>query len=205
MPTTTNEPTNDREIAVDETVAVLVLKYNSSSGLWEPASTTQISIDTVHDRIHEGRYFSGGYYNAAVANNATIQLLLVLGATHSLHAVMKCASGGNSVVELYEDTTYSAAGTAVAMTNHNRSSDKVFAGTVTHTPTITGVGTPLNGTTFVPGGTGGGMGGSTPGGSVDFSQELVLAPTKVYLFRITNIAGSTQPMSIQLKGYQPAL
>jgi hypothetical protein len=201
MTTSVNEPANDRILAVDETSATLILQYDAVTGLWTPALTTQAGIDTVHDRIHQGRYFSGGYYNAAVANNASIDLLLVLGAINNFHCVMSGAAGGDSLLQIYENTTYSAAGTAVGMTNHNRSSAKVFDGAVTSMPTITAVGDQLNSTLFVPGG----QKAQSSGGEGTFSSEFVLKLSTAYLFRLTNISGAAKNMSVLLKGYQPIL
>lgn len=160
-----------------------------------------LTVDIVHQRVHEGRYFSGGYYNAAVADTNTIQLLVQTTAEVT-HAVFNATSSGDAYIQLFEGATVSAAGTAVTMSNHNRQSTKVFGGTVTHTPTVTGTGTQVNGTSLMPGGTkSAGSGGEFDG----FGAEFVLAASTIYLFRVTNVAGGNAKMDVALKCYQPNL
>lgn len=159
-------------------------------------------IDIAHIKVHEGRYFSGGYYNASVAGGGAIDLLIQSSATEDTHVRFHLMTGGDATSQLYEGTTFSAAGTAVTISNHNRQSAKVFSGTVTHTPTVTDVGSQLNGTQFVPGGGGGNaVGGEMPG----FLNEFILAASTTYLLRVTNITGNNQAMAVHFECYQPTL
>ena len=159
------------------------------------------AIDTVHNRVHEGRFFSGGYYNAAVADTATLDILIQSSATLSTHMRFEGAAGGDALLQIYKGTTFSAVGTAIPMSNHNDTSAKAFSGTVTHTPTITAVGTALNDTKYVPGG----QKAQSGGGAGSFGSEFVLAANTVYLFRLTNIGGAAKRMSASIEGYQPNL
>lgn len=160
-----------------------------------------ISIDYAHQKTHEGRYFSGGYYNSSLADTASVMLLVQMGATYALHSKISATVTGNCTLYIFEDTTFSAAGTGVTMANHNRSSSKVFSGTVTHTPTITADGTQLNGTELLPGG-GKHSSGGVEGG---FSNEFILATSKNYMIRCTNVSGGAIKVSIGIEGYQPTL
>jgi hypothetical protein len=162
-----------------------------------PTTTT---IDYPHQKTHEGRYFSGGYYDSSVANNGTLDLLVQSSSTEYSHIKFSAVSSGNATVQLYTGTTVSAAGTGVTMSNHNRASAKAFSGTVTHTPTVTGVGTQINGTGFIAGGPGGGE-----GGDFGFSNEFILDKSTNYLFRVTNVSGSASKISSLIQGYQPTL
>lgn len=162
---------------------------------------TQVVIDIVHQRAHEGRYFSGGYYNASVANNGVIELILQTSSEQDTHTKVHVAAGGDATIQIYEGATFSNAGTSVAVSNHNRKSSKSFAGTLTHTPTLTGTGTQINGTQFLPGG---GIIASI-GGEYDFSNEFILDNATTYLFRATNISGSATDMIISFQCYQPDL
>lgn len=164
-----------------------------------PIPTTTV-IDYPHQKTHEGRYFSGGYYDSSVANNGTLDILIQSSSSQYMHTKFSAVSSGNATVQIYEGTTVSAAGTGVTMTNHNRASSKVFSGTVTHTPTVTGVGTQVNGTGFIAGGPGGGE-----GGDFDFSNEFILNISTNYLFRITNVSGSSAKISASIQGYEPTL
>jgi hypothetical protein len=158
-------------------------------------------IDYLHKKVHEGRWFSGGYYNAALADSGNIDLLIQTSSTYAMHMVASAISSGSSTFQIYEGTTFSSAGTAVTMSNHNRSSAKVFSGTVTHTPTITAVGTQINGTGYVPGSTK----SSGGGGEFGFQNEFILAASTTYLFRSTNNSGATAKTSIHIECYQPTL
>jgi hypothetical protein len=127
--------------------------------------------------------------------------MLIQGAVQSTHAKFTVTVTGNSTVQLYEGTTFSVAGAAVSMTNHNRSSSKVFDATVTSGPTVTGVGTQINGTGLIPAGdkhTGG-------GGEFGFGNEFILAPSTNYLLRTTNVSGGAIKISMSIEGYQPTL
>jgi hypothetical protein len=162
---------------------------------------TAVTIDYPHQKTHEGRYFSGGYYNASIANGATIELLIQMGAATTWHSKIRASSGGDATVQIFENATFSAAGTSVTVSNHNRSSSKVSDATVTHTPTLTADGTQVNGTILIPGGST----GNSAGGSGGFEDEYILAVSKVYLVRLTNTAGTSEPMSLLVEGYQPTL
>ncbi len=159
-----------------------------------------VNIDYAHQKVHEGRFFSGSYYNSSVADAASINLLIQNTSQYS-HSKIAISASGDCLLYLFEDTTFSGAGTAVDMINHNRASSKVFAGTVTHTPTITLDGTQLNGAEFLPGGNkhiGGGAGAG-------FENELILDINTNYMFRLTNISGSSAKLYIHFDCYQPTL
>ena len=160
------------------------------------------TIDTVHHKVHEGRFFSGGYYNAALANGATLDILIQGGSLQSTHTVFGLTSGAECTVQIFEDVTFSSAGTAITMSNHNRSSTKVVSGTFTHSPTITSTGNQINGTAYVAGGNGGNASGGTFAG---FTTEFLLDKTKNYLLRVTNVSGGTIKASGHLDLYQPNL
>jgi hypothetical protein len=163
---------------------------------------TQVVIDSVHEEVHEGKFFSGGYYNSSVANNAAIDLLVQSSSAHYTHVKMRVAGGGDMTVQIYENATFSSAGTSVTMTNHNRASSKSFSGTVTHTPTITGTGSQINGTSYIPGGpSGGGAGSAHAGSDFSYNNEFILDKSKNYLFRITNVSGGAIKMSAAIEGY----
>lgn len=159
------------------------------------------TIDSVHARVHEGRYFSGGYYNLTVADAASI-VVLVQTTSVVLHVKFGGACGGNALATLYEGTTVSNVGTTITMANHNRLSSKIFSGTVTHTPTITGNGTQVNGVQFIPGGSKLAGGGSS---FVGFNNEMILAPNTNYSFHVTNISGATNVAQIDMECYTPSI
>jgi hypothetical protein len=166
----------------------------------DPVHLRNITIDTVHQKTHEGRYFSGGAYLSNLANGATLSLLIQSDPTQSTHTRLSVTAGGNVTLQLYEGVTISVAGSAVTMSNHNRSSSKVFAGTVTSQPTTSG-GSQLNATQFIAGGSGPHAGGGGGG----FSAEWVLAPSQTYLAVVTNTSGGAIPLTLECAAYQPDL
>lgn len=166
----------------------------------ELRASSVITIIHEHQKVHEGRYFSGGVYNAALADTASIEILIQTG-DQAFHTKLEASASGDTLIYIFEDTTFSAAGTAVTMSNHNRDSVKAFDGTVTHTPTLTTDGTQLNGVSFIAAGTkhtGG-------GGDFGFSNEYILAPNTDYLFRITNVSGGAIKIAASVEGYLPTL
>lgn len=158
------------------------------------------SIEYVHAQTHAGRFFSGSAYNASVANGANLDMLIQVG-VQPFHAQFEVTSSGDATVRIYEGATFSAAGTAVTMSNHNRTSAKTFVGTVTSGPTITATGTQVNGTGLIPAGTK----NQATGGAFGFGNEFVLKTSTNYLVRVTNDSGAAAKINIGVMGYEPNL
>ena len=173
----------------------------------ELRSLAVTTIDYAHDKTHEGRFFSGGYYNPALVNNGIFDVLIDMG-PDVFHTQATITIQGDSTIEIYEGTIASG-GSSIIMTNHNRMSSKTFTGSVYHTPTISSLGNKLSSTAYIPAGTssGGGSGSSKTGSgaSVGFSNEFILAINTKYLFRLTNISGASIRAFIHLEGYQPTI
>lgn len=159
------------------------------------------TLDTTHKRLHEGRFFSGGYYNSSLADTGVLEIVIQSSATIYSHLSIEASSSGNCIVELFSGATFSAAGTSITMSNHNRNSAKSFSGTVTHTPTLTANGTQINGTGFLAAGQKGDGFGVFEG----FTGEFLLALSTTYLIRITNVSGGAAKVSSDIRIYQPNL
>lgn len=161
-----------------------------------------ITVTTEHSKVHQGEFFSSGYYNATVANTTAINVLVQVPTDISIHTYFKVLSGGDSLFEAFEGVTFSAQGTDTGTLNNNRTSTNTPDTIVTHTPTITDT-VSLIWQEFIPGGSGAGSGQVTPGAVQNVaSEQSILAPNTNYLFRLTNNAGSTQPLQIQLAFYE---
>jgi hypothetical protein len=171
---------------------------------WDYINEAAVTMGEVHANIHRGIFFSGGYGAEGIADDGTLILLVQTGASQSAHLRYAGSAGGDHRVEFFEDTTVSAAGTAIACSNRNRFSSNVCAATVTHTPTVTGVGTELI-NSILPGGTAVGQGQTTPGSSATGFSEWVLKHNTIYMLRITNLAGTAQPLSASVDFYEPDL
>lgn len=157
-----------------------------------------ISTDVVHQRIHQGIMFGATVYDAALANAADLELLLQVGAGVA-HARLVGRIGGDGELRLFEGTTFSSAGSAVASVNRNRTKSITSTVTVTSAPTITDDGTELE-TQLIPGGSGFLLSG---GGEGPVFEEVILAPSTNYLLRLTNISGGNQPANLAVDYYLP--
>lgn len=158
-----------------------------------------VTIPVVHHEVHEGETFTSSYKSAdgaPVADNGTVDLLLQTGAKYA-HLVFGVACGGDLEIALYEGTTVSNLGTPLAENNMKRYSAKTATVAVTHSPTVTLVGTLLL-NRFVPGGTGPQAVGSTS----RENTEWVLKASTIYLIRGINRAGNAQPMSTVAQWYE---
>jgi hypothetical protein len=112
---------------------------------------------------------------------------------------MAGVAGQNVRAELYEDTTFSVAGTPVVPRNRNRFSSNVSDATVTHGPTITLVGTTLF-VGFIPAGSG----NKPPAGDLSSFEEWILLPNTVYLLRlVNNLENSATPATVSVNFYEP--
>ena len=147
--------------------------------------------------IHDGVQYGVGYYDSSLASSGTIDLLIQTNG-YDLWTLLSLAAGGDALLQVYEGTTFSAAGTSLPPTNLNRthSADSLEA-VVTHTPTITADGT-LIWQQFMPGGTG----GNAAGGTLDTFQQGIFAPNEDYLLRLTNLAGTAQPCQLTALLYE---
>ena len=147
-----------------------------------------VAMDEIHSRIHRGGFFSAGISDPALADSGVLELLLQTPTTGGIHARFAGSLGGDARAQLFEGTTFTAAGAAVAAINRNRFSQNTTGLTITSGATLTLDGTPLfDG--FIPGGTGQPM---SPGGTARTFQEFILAQDTVYLVRLTNVSGAVQ-------------
>jgi len=185
---------NDGDISSTNPIPVIGPITNT-----ELRASSIVTITHEHNKTHEGSFFSCGYYVNSLANNGTLDILIDLD-TAPFHVQASTSAGGDCTIQLYEDTIYTS-GTPINVTNHNRVSSNTFIGSILHTPSITNLGNQLSGTGLLLGGSQ----GKAYGGSFGFANEMVLAPTKNYLYRVTNISGSTIKAYIHIEGYQNIL
>lgn len=157
------------------------------------------TISTVHEHVHGAETFEASYKSpdgAEVVDDAFIEMLLQVGARYP-HLFFTISCGGDSEAALYEGTTFSDAGTALAANNMNRPIATTATTVVTYTPTITLPGTLLF-NNFIPGG----VGPKASGGTIRQGTERVLIPGTNYLIRGINRSGNPQPMAIVAQWYE---
>ena len=158
----------------------------------------QVIIDSVHDEVHEGEMMHAEYYAASVNNNASVDVLITTGESEA-HAVMNLSAGGSCVAYLYESPD-ATGGTAITCYNMKRDNSRVPSATVEHTPSVSGTGsTALIAGRLIPGGT---SQTTRVGGGTRTGTEWILAPSTKYLFRVTNISGSTVGVSVAVEFYE---
>lgn len=176
-----------------EAQVVSLAPYDETTG-------AALVIDTVHHEVHEGEMFHASHTNGSVSNGASLDVLLVTGATVETHVSWEVFAGGQVTVYLYEGATTSAAGTAVVAYNMKRDSLNTPEATVTHTPTVTATGTTalINGR-ILPGGT---SPTTRVGGGIRSGAEWILAPETQYLLRVTNTSGGTIAVNVGLEWYE---
>ena len=155
------------------------------------------AIGTAHFRIHQGRLFTVGLTDEAVLAAAVFDALIVTG-TIPPHMVISAASEVNARLQLFEDTTTSADGSANIPMNNNRMSTRASDLRLYSGPTITGVGTQLDGDRLILAGK-----ANTGGSEITSFLETILKPNSKYLIRMTNISVQTGVMSIAAYYYEP--
>lgn len=155
------------------------------------------SIGTAHHRIHQGRFFTAEIVDEAVLAAAVFDGLIVLG-DESAHLVFAVSSESNARLQFFEDTVTSADGNQNVPMNHNRYSTRVSALSLYDTPTVTSVGTQLDGDKVI-------LAGKTKSGGSNVGSflEYILKANTKYLVRLTNLGSQTAVMSIALHFYEP--
>jgi hemin uptake protein HemP len=157
-------------------------------------------INEPHRLVHDGMlYNASGKVN--VANGANLDILLQFPAGVIGHMTLieyQLADAPCDAI-FYENPTFSAAGTAVNVKNHNRLSTRTANVTITHTPTITGVGDLIM-QRFLPAAAGapGLASGQLVRGE---DSEWIIGNGNDYLWRLTNNSGAAIDVGFHFDGY----
>ena len=162
------------------------------------SDTGLITAEINHHRLHEGRAFiAWNIYpdSAKLAAGAHADIVLAAGPGTSPHVTIAMESSGDADFFVYEGTT-TTGGTAFTPVRRNRNIAATSNVAMVTNPTVNTLGTLIN-RQFVTGGTGkkssGGGGGTL---------EYVLAPLTNYLFRLTNVNGTSHTALIELEWYE---
>ena len=173
--------------------------YSAAVSLYpsDELSSAGIGINLPHHEVHEGNTFQSWVYTGTVANNNTLDLVIVTTGTSKVaHLTWVANAGGDALTLFYEGVSGTFNSSAP---NFNLRRDSIIASPISvfHYPTITWTGLLLN-TSLIPGGSG----GATPGGTARAETEWLIAPNTKYLLRAQNIAGTSQPVNITIQWYQ---
>jgi hypothetical protein len=155
-------------------------------------------VDINHLRLHEGRAYNVYrlYPNAAkLAAGASCNIAIAWASNVYAHLVIDASCGGDAELYMYEGATVTG-GTAFTALSRHRVIDVASQSAVLINPTVTSVGTELDGQ-LVVGGTGKKAGGGGAG-----SLEMVLKPLTTYLFRLTNVNGTAHMAELFLEWYE---
>lgn len=155
-------------------------------------------IDENHRLIHEGWFYTATYRNTAVANGATLDILIAVpaGKVPHLQLLEIVTDGGPISYQLDEAVTTSADGTALPSYNRNRTSSNVAATVLTHTPTVTDTGLEIEAHNVPAIGNKVGIFDQTSQG------EWMLKPSTKYLLRVTNDSGQARDIEARLAFYE---
>lgn len=161
-----------------------------------------VVMGDIHAHIHEGILFEATFMDEAVVDDGVILVRITTAADQPCHMRIVPGAGGDAQFNLFEDTTFSAAGTEIIPTNRNRFVSTTAVTTVRHTPAVDAPGTELlpPAGQFLPGGSGF---FATPGSTTPEFGEWILAAGTEYLLQVMNLAGTTQPAGLSLLFYEP--
>ena len=167
--------------------------------------SVDITIDFVHQKVHEGVSYTVNYLEKALANNGYARLHVKTGA-RSAHIIIDVEAEGKAYFRSISDpvvtvdgtapTTSTDIGTKLTLFNRcghcsNGNTSQVFFG-----PTFTGGS--LRGNRMFPFG----VGGTAVGGSSQSRVESILAPNKSYIFEVQNVSGQARDVGIVLDWYE---
>jgi hypothetical protein len=147
-----------------------------------------------HHEAHQGNVYSS-VNNQSRDNGEKILLLVNTTNAEHAHMMIELRSSGEANIEVWEDTSTSAAGTAMEETNHNRDSSNTASTSVFLTPTIASAGDKLDGLSAHTGS------GQRIGGEARGAVEIILDEDSLYLINGISEANSND-MTITLRWYE---
>jgi hypothetical protein len=156
------------------------------------------TVDINHLRLQEGRAFAVGVLRSfsnklPAGQSIDIAMAFASGVTPAISILGLCA--GDAEGYLYEGAVVTG-GTAVTAVNKNRDSANTSQSAILVGPTVTSLGTMILGQILI-----GGSGKKAGGGDLG-SSDLILNDLTTYLFRLTNINGTSHAAEIILEWYE---
>ena len=156
------------------------------------------TLDVNHLRLHEGRAFYAYAmypYSAMLAAGASINIAVAWATGKTPHLIYEANCGGDAEVYMYENAVVTG-GTSLTAFNRNRTSTTTSASALLLNPTVTSTGTLLE-SQFIAGGV-----GKKAGGGDAYANEQVLNSLTTYLFRLTNVNGTSHMAHLYLEWYE---
>jgi len=155
-----------------------------------------ITITTPHLRIHEGVSFGADYYLSSLADDAVLDIVVVVG-SKSAHAVPSWSVGGDCEARWFKNTTITS-GTEIPSFNRADYSGTPAETKVYRIPVDLVDGDEQSSGGYIPGGSG----PLAAGGQRGFDREVVLKAGSTYLFRVINRSGGAIMLSFDMDWYE---
>jgi len=146
-----------------------------------PADTINIPIE--HFKVHNGQMFYLSYTFAAVADSATVEMIMFTG-DEPPHVVITATSPGAARISILSNPTSTANGTTLTSYNMCRTSTNVAAAIMTYAPT-NATSTTIIVNDYIPGGS---TVQTRVGASARQNTEWIFKPNYKYLIRFENLA-----------------
>ena len=161
-----------------------------------------VAIDVAHREIHEGNTYTAFISDLALADDASITMLLTTGdalktVSVSGHITLQYASGGDAQIFIYETPTVVTIGTPFTAVRLNREISSTAGTTVSTGATCSSYGTLIYDSVIA-----GGTGGNAGGGAGSHDDEFIFTPATQYLIRLENEAGATKVAGIHVNWYE---
>jgi hypothetical protein len=177
-----------------------VQKNNAGTYVVAGADAPLIVVDVNHQRNHDGRAFFAFKINptsSKLAAGASIDIVIAAPSGVYPHVTVDAFCQGDAELYIYESTA-TTGGTSFTPINRNRNYTDSNPSEVAMVinPTVTSVGTMID-AQIVPGGVGHKSSGAGAG-----SLEYVLKPLTNYMFRLTNVNGTSHAAYLTLEWYE---
>jgi len=181
-------------------LTTLTHKTNAGEQVISGADAPVITVDVNHQRNHDGRAFFAYKIapdTAKLAPNTSINIVLASPSGVFPHITVEGMCAGDAELYIYEGAV-TTGGTSFIPINRNRNyaASNLSQVAMVINPTVTSVGTELD-AQIVPGGSGKKAGGGSTG-----TLEYVIKPLTNYLFRLTNINGTSHTACLTLEWYE---
>lgn len=157
------------------------------------------TMDHAHYQVHQSNFWTvSNIFN--IDASTTAEMLLVTGA-HKTHIGLGFNGGFDFRVSIVEGVTITTVGTTLTAYNNNRAAQTATLNGWYSAPVGATLGTTIF-TDYIPGGTGPHATGGSGGGPVRNGAEWILAANTKYVFRLLNLANTTQTASMVFNYYE---
>ena len=160
-----------------------------------------VAIDVLHREIHEGNAFTANTTQLALADDASISIVLTA-STKELHCFISGAAEGDAGIFVYKDAVLATAGTELTPSGLNWSIDTTTLTTRTSatcvtTPTMSSYGTQKDSWLII-----GGSGNKTSGGAHSGRYEYVVPEGSNIHVRLENEGGAAKDCALHIDYYE---